>query len=464
MVYTVKNNTVILGLGVTGLSCARFLAFQNKPFTIVDTREKPAMSDEFSQEFGQQNLYLGGWHEDILLKANRLIVSPGISLNEPAIVNAIKAGVQVISDIDLLLSVISCPVAAITGSNGKTTVTTLLGEMAKASGLNTVVAGNIGLPVLDAYLDSVKSEKFVDLYVLELSSFQLERVGPIKAKAACVLNVTPDHMDRYDSLDHYAKTKRYIFSEAKNCIYNASDILTKPEKTESTLVGTQLSKIDIVYSTSCDGSAVFYHADDIALYKENDHLLDIVDLAIKGKHNQFNALSAFAMGESLGLDENSMISTLKTFSGLPHRCENIASHNGITFINDSKGTNEGACIAAIKGLSCSTNKNIVLIAGGDDKGADFPDLESVVLQFVKHTILIGRAQSKLQALLEPESSVSLASTMDNAVSLAYNLAEKGDVVLLSPACASFDMYKGFEHRGFAFSDAVKNVINKEGAR
>lgn len=461
MVYKVKNNTVILGLGVTGLSCARFLAFQNKPFAIVDTREKPTMAAEFSKEFSDHTLHLGGWHEKLLLNADRLIVSPGISLREPAIANAIKAGVEVISDIDLLLSVITCPVAAITGSNGKTTVTTLLGEMAKASGLNTIIAGNIGLPVLDAYLESLQSDKPVALYVLELSSFQLERVGSIKAKAACILNVTPDHMDRYDSLDSYAKTKRHIFSGAKNCIYNASDDLTKPDSTETTLIINQSNKTNLVYSTSCDGSAAVYSADETALYKENKHLLDIADLAIKGKHNQFNALSAFAMGEVLGLDSNAMLSTLKAFAGLPHRCENIATHKGITFINDSKGTNEGACIAAINGLSSSSGKNIILIAGGDDKGAAFETLESAVDKHVKHSVLIGHAKTKLKKLLEPENSVSLADDMVEAVSTAFNLAQEGDIVLLSPACASFDMYQGFEHRGHVFAEAVKNLISAE---
>lgn len=443
-----KNNTVILGLGLTGLSCARFLALKNQPFSVVDTRSNPAMSTEFLSEFASVDLYTGGWHEDVLIKADRLIVSPGISLKEPAIEKAIKAGVHIVSDIDLLLSVIQSPVAAITGSNGKTTVTTLLGEMAKNSGLKTIVAGNIGLPVLDAYLESLKDDQPIDLYVLELSSFQLERVGNINAEVACVLNVTPDHMDRYDNVEIYAETKRHIYLGANHCVYNQKDVLTYPKN------AANLNQLISVQVQSNEDEKSEFYADQVNLYKNSTKLLPIRNLGIKGKHNQFNALISYAMGDCLGLNSDSMILTLKTFFGLPHRCENIGSYKGITFINDSKGTNEGACIAAIEGLADSNNKNIVLILGGDDKGAEFTLLNTCVKSYVRQVVAIGSSRGKFKALLQADNNVVLADNMIDAVSIAIDTALEGDIVLLSPACASFDMYKGYEHRGQVFKDAV----------
>jgi UDP-N-acetylmuramoylalanine--D-glutamate ligase len=352
----------------------------------------------------------------------------------------------------------------ITGSNGKTTVTSLLGEMARDAGVDVVVAGNIGLPVLDAYLERKALGRDAELYVLELSSFQLERSQNLHARAATILNVTADHMDRYRDLEDYRAAKLKIYDGAQTVVVNAADALTYSAKLPS---GVKLIEVDcrpraVMASKSALESTVFSLVEDqqaLWLAKDNELFFPVSRLGLRGRHNQFNALVAYALGSEAGLDPLSMQATLARFSGLAHRCEWLGEYRGVNYINDSKATNEGASIAAIEGLcdAADTEKRLVLIAGGDAKGASFDLLPTVVANHVKHLVLLGQSKLELEALLSEHVECTVVDTMAEAVDRASSLASAGDTVLLSPACASLDMFDNFEHRGRVFSEAVRHL-------
>ncbi len=443
-----SNNTIIVGLGVSGLSVARYLQKLGRPFVVADSREQPPMLDQFRQECPNVRLYLGAFESDQFLNASQLIVSPGLSRAEPAIAAASAAGVEVIGDIELFARVAQAPIIAITGSNGKTTVTSLVGAMARTAGINVRVGGNIGTPALDLLSDDA------ELYVLELSSFQLETTNSLGAQVATVLNVTADHMDRYPSMAHYHLAKQRIYFGAKAVVANRKDALTRPPVADQVPQRTfGLNEPDLKdYGLRRDGELTY-------LAQGLKNLLPVDALKIKGRHNVANALAALALGEAAGIDQSAMLECLQDFSGLPHRCETVAVRNGVTFINDSKATNVGATIAALDGLVAEGGKNIVLIAGGDGKGADFSPLKAPLQNTLKGLVVLGRDGTCIAALVEGQIPVSPAKTMAEAVEHAVEMADAGDLVLLSPACASLDMFTNYEDRGRQFAKAVEGLAS-----
>jgi UDP-N-acetylmuramoylalanine--D-glutamate ligase len=331
------------------------------------------------------------------------------------------------------------PVIAITGSNAKSTVTTLVGEMASAAGFTPGIGGNLGVPVLEL----LENPKF-DFFVLELSSFQLESTFSLKAKVATVLNISLDHMDRYDSLASYHQVKQRVYRHAEQLVINRQDFLTHPPLAkDATVLSFGNDRPDINsfgLVSSPEGDYLAYQ------FKK---LMPVSELLIKGKHNHVNALAALALGFAAGFDMPSMLATLRQYKGLPHRCEHVATIDGVSYINDSKGTNVGATLAALDGFSTG-KENIILIAGGDAKGADFSPLIAIVKQCVRHLVLIGQDAEKIQLVLQDVTECERVSSLQHAVSKAKQYAQEGDVVLLSPACASFDMFSGFEDRGEQF--------------
>ena len=442
-----NRNTAIVGMGATGLSAARFLSSIGKSFVFADSRAEPPGLAEVRAQYPEVPLMLGSFSEDLLLGFDRVLVSPGVSLKEPALIAARERGVKLIGDIELFLEHATAPVILITGSNGKSTVTTLLGEMAEASGLSVGVGGNLGTPMLDL-LDNRHQ-----LYVIELSSFQLELVTDIRGAIAGLLNISPDHIDRYAGLQQYHAAKHRIFLGASRVINNRQDPLTNP------LLSTSVKQCSFGLNRPDLGNfGLIEDGGNQWLAFGLQPLMLVSDVAIKGMHNLSNALAALALGESAGLDMSAMLATLKTYKGLPHRCEHVATIDNVMYIDDSKGTNVGATIAALNGFGDSTRANLILIAGGQGKEQDFTPLKKPLKQFVKLAAVFGEDASKIAAALESTIDIEQFDSLENAVSRAHASAESGDIVLLSPACASFDMFAGFEERGRCFQRAVMAVV------
>lgn len=450
--------TVIIGLGVTGLSAARFLQKTNVNFIVMDSRENPPNKETFINEFPDVRLITSALDSHILLHASEIVISPGMSLKTPELQRAIQAGIPVIGDIELFARVVNKPIIAITGSNAKSTVTTLVGEMTVAAGLTPAVGGNLGVPVLDLLLEC-KNDDTVDIFILELSSFQLETTFSLKAKVATVLNVSVDHMDRYDSLASYHKAKQRIYLNAEQLVVNRQDFLTQPPLSQDAVVwsfGDNRPDLKAFGLITSDGEQYLAYQ-----FKK---LMPVSELKIKGKHNAVNALSALALGFAAGFEMDAMLSALKQFKGLEHRCECVTTHHHVAYINDSKATNVGATIAAINGFaseSSAEQKQIILIAGGDAKDADFSTLAPIIQKHVRLLVLIGQdADCIADAVLEiePAADIQKVSSLVEAVATAKQAALSGDVVLLSPACASFDMFSGFEDRGQQFIAAVKAAL------
>jgi UDP-N-acetylmuramoylalanine--D-glutamate ligase len=429
---------LIVGLGVTGFSVARHLTRQGRAFAVADRAPNPARLDHFHAEFPDARVITGELDYQQWQGVSEIILSPGVPRKHPAIAAALADGVEVIGDIELFVRQARAPIVAITGSNGKTTVTTLVGEMAKAAGVAVKIGGNLGTPALDLL------DETAELYVLELSSFQLESTFSLKAAAATVLNVSPDHMDRYDSLGEYHLTKQRIYLNAKHLVINRDDVLTHPPMAQ----GAQLTRFTVAEPDLRDFGV---HREDGRLFLAHGlrALLDTGELNIRGSHNHANALAALALGRAVGLAEDVMLATLRAFPGLPHRCQLVAQKNGIDFVNDSKATNIGATEAALKGLATG-RANIVLIAGGDGKGADFSSLASLVKGSVKAVTLIGKDAEKIADICAPLVPVARCASLAEAVETALTYAAPGDTVLLSPACASLDMFKNYEDRGEQF--------------
>lgn len=431
---------VIVGLGLTGMSCARHLAKQGKSFAVMDTRPDPTHLADFKKAFTGIEISLGQFDEALLDKATHIILSPGIALQTPAIQKQIALGKPVIGDIELFAQDVDSPVIAITGTNAKSTVTTLVGEMAATSGLKVKVGGNLGIPALDLIA------KEVELYVLELSSFQLETLTSLKPAVATVLNITPDHMDRYATFQDYIAAKKRVYQHCHVAVCNRDDVLTDDHAIKKFNFTLQQPKENEFGLLQKNGDVYLAHA--------NQALLAVSDLPIAGKHYQANALAALAIGYGYGLSMDAMIKTLKEFKGLPHRCELVRKRNGVCWYNDSKGTNVGATLAAIEGLGSDIKGKLVIIAGGVGKSADFSPLVLSIEKYAKSVVLIGEAAPLLASVIGDRVDVQFAKTMEEAVLLSDGIAASGDSVLLSPACASFDMFKNFEHRGQVFADAV----------
>ena len=446
---TKRIANIVVGLGKTGFSCVRYLAAQGADFMVVDSRQEPPYLAQLQQQFPDITVRLGELDAALLSDAERLIMSPGLALDLPAIQQAMASGTHIGSDIDLFCETVSAPIVAITGSNAKSTVTTLVGLMAEQAGKAVGVGGNLGTPVLDLLADGEK-----ELYVLELSSFQLELTEKLNAEVATILNVSPDHMDRYASFDAYQDAKRRVFNGCAQIVVNTDEDLL-PEPSGSAKLW-HYSIEDVAQNTNKFGLA--QQAAENWLMQGEQPLMAVSEVKIKGLHNTSNALAALALGAAVALPMAAMLQTLREFAGLPHRCQWVANKNGVDYYNDSKGTNVGATVAALNGLGPASN-GIVLIAGGDGKGADFDDLQQPVWLYCSHLVLIGKDAQRLDDLLAEEVPVSRVNSMVEAVEVAAYVAaqkeHKGDVVLLSPACASLDMFANFEARGDAFVRAVE---------
>jgi UDP-N-acetylmuramoylalanine--D-glutamate ligase len=442
-IITTDQQNVVIGLGKTGYSVVAFFAKKGMPVVAMDTREEPPFAQNIRDEFPNVKLILGGLNEKVLCSASQIILSPGLPLSTHEIQTAVKSGVKVVGDIQIFADYAKAPVIAITGSNAKSTVTTLVGEMAKEANVRVAVGGNLGTPALDLIEDDV------ELYVMELSSFQLETTPSLMAQVATVLNVSPDHLDRYENYLGYHQAKHKIFNGCQAVVVNRDDPLSAPMiKAGIPHVSFGLSKPDLNQFGILDKNSKQY------LAKFNELLLDVSELKIKGSHNRSNALSALALGEAVGLDMKAMLEALRNFTGLNHRCQWVGKFDGVDYFNDSKGTNVGASIAAMEGLGPDTKGEVVLMAGGVGKGADFSLLKPAVKKYVKTLVLYGEDRELLANTLEGDASVKIADSFDDAFRLAKQNAESGDAILLSPACASFDMFKSFEHRGEMFKKLV----------
>lgn len=436
----------IIGTGITGLSVARFCVRENLPFALFDTRLQPPALAQVQAEFPDVAIELGPLSSETLLLADEIIISPGIAQTDPAIDAAKAAGIPVVGDIELFVRYARAPIVAITGSNAKSTVTTLVGEMAREAGIKVAVGGNLGTPALDLLNDEI------ELYVMELSSFQLETVTRLGAKVATILNVSADHLDRYADMRAYHAAKLRVYFGAQQVVFNRLDPLTQPPIAQGT------KPISFGGAAEFNHFGVLEHNGEQWLAWQFEPLMAVSELAIRGRHNVDNALAALALGRAAGIPLSAMVAALKKFHGLPHRCQWVATKSGIDFFNDSKGTNVGATIAAIQGLE-RIPAQLILIAGGEGKGADFKQLAPAVKGRVRAAVLIGRDAPLIEQALASVTSIIAASSMEDAVSKAYVAAQKGDAVLLSPACASFDMFKNYEDRGVRFCEAVEGLAS-----
>lgn len=433
----------MVGLGLTGYACARYLQQQNVSFRVVDSRENPSLKEQFLQEFPTVELLCGEFTERSFSANDRLILSPGVARSTTTIAKAIQAGAEVSSDIELFLQAVKSPVIAITGSNGKSTVVSCLEHVLNAQGVKAIAAGNIGVPVLELLTES----RLADCYILELSSFQLENLAQPAVHIASLLNISDDHMDRYESAEHYIAAKQRVYQGAQWAVYNRDEQLSKPncliEKTMSFgLVAANENDYGLLKK---DGKSY--------LAKGSQALLACENLRMAGQHNWLNALAVLAICEAFSLPIKQVLPSLASFSGLPHRCQWLADIDQVGFYNDSKATNTGAVIAALKGLD-NGKGSIVLIAGGVDKDSDFTELAEWIAKTVRHTVLIGQDANKIAMRLEA-NHFTYANSMEEAVKKAKDIAKAGDKVLLSPACASFDMFDNYQHRGLVFEQAVQ---------
>ncbi|MBD8680934.1 UDP-N-acetylmuramoyl-L-alanine--D-glutamate ligase [Pseudomonas sp. CFBP 13719] len=437
---------IVVGLGKSGMSLVRFLARQGVAFAVADTREAPPELATLQRDYPQVEVRCGELDVEFLCRADELYVSPGLALATPALQQAAARGVHLSGDIDLFARHAKAPIVAITGSNAKSTVTTLVGEMAVAAGKRVAVGGNLGEPALDLLADDV------ELYVLELSSFQLETTHQLNAEVATVLNVSEDHMDRYSGLPSYHLAKHRIFRGARKFVFNRQDALSRPLIGEGMPCWTfGLNKPDF--------KAFGLREEDgqKCLAYEFENLMPVSALKVRGAHNQANALAALALGHAVGLPFDAMLASLREFTGLTHRCQWLRERDGVAWYDDSKATNVGAAIAAIEGLGADIDGQLVLIAGGDGKGADFTALGKPIQRHCRALVLLGRDAARIAAVTGPGVQQVTVASIEEAVQRCAELAQPGDAVLLSPACASLDMFKNYEERGRRFAQAVEGL-------
>lgn len=431
------KKVVIIGLGLTGLSCVDFFLARGVTPRVMDTRQVPPGLDNLPEAVER---HLGSLNDEWLLNADLIIASPGMALAHPSLSAAADAGVEIIGDIELFCREAQAPIVAITGSNGKSTVTTLVGEMAKAAGVSVGVGGNIGLPAL-MLLDAEK-----ELYVLELSSFQLETTYSLRAKAATVLNVTEDHMDRYPfGLQQYRAAKLKIYENADVCVVNADDALTMPVR------GADARCVS--FGIDVGDYHLNHQQGDTWLRVKGEKILNAKEMKIVGRHNYTNALAALALADAVGLPRSSSLKALTTFTGLAHRFQLAYDHNGVRWINDSKATNVGSTEAALNGLHIDGTLHLLL--GGDGKSADFSPLNRYLQGDRIRLYCFGRDGAELAAL-RPEVAEQ-TNTMEDAMRIIASKVQPGDMVLLSPACASLDQFKNFEQRGDVFTRLAKEL-------
>jgi len=450
MMILKDKSVLVLGLGETGLSMLRWLSAQGARLRAADSRNNPPGLAEAKKYVIEQPIHCGAFSDELFIGVELIAISPGVPLRDPAVARAVTSGIPVVGDIELFAQ--SLPkdhrphVLAITGSNGKTTVTSMVEHLCKACGKDVVAAGNISPAVLDVVLERGVNKPGV--WVLELSSFQLETTSSLNADAATVLNISEDHLDRYAGITEYSAAKARIFAGCGVQVVNRDDarcmsLARKECKTITFGLGQPDSPDD--FGIARDGGEIW-------LVQGKQRLLEAGALQLAGLHNVANALAALALSRAIDLPMRTLIDALRSFKGLPHRVQRVDEIGGITYYDDSKGTNVGATIAALQGLGCKA----VLIAGGEGKGQDFAPLNPAVAQHARAVVLIGRDAPMIAAALNGCGvKVARAQDMSDAVHQAARLAQSGDAVLLSPACASFDMFRNYEHRAEVFVQAVQ---------
>ena len=433
---------VIVGLGTTGLSCARYLRAHGWRLAVTDTRAAPPQLPALTALDAGIPLRLGGLDPSLLTDAVCVVASPGVPLSAPFFAEARRRGLSIVGDIELFARAAEAPVAGITGTNGKSTVTALLARMAERAGFKVRCGGNLGEPALDLL------GRDTQLYVLELSSYQLETTTSLACRAATVLNVSPDHLDRYDSLASYAAAKARIFARCDTAVINLDDplVVAMPRLARRTLSFSLRASIGADY-------AVALIRGECWLTRGAAPLLEAASLRIRGLHNAANALAALALGEALSLPLPAMLAELTAFTGLPHRSQWVADVNGVSYVDDSKGTNVGATLAAVAGMPGP----LVVIVGGEGKNQDFAPLAAAFRGKVRHALLIGRDAPRIARVLEGVCPLEGCATLPQAVQAAARAAQPGDTVLLSPACASLDMFRDYAHRGDVFAQAVQEL-------
>jgi UDP-N-acetylmuramoylalanine--D-glutamate ligase len=443
------GRAVIVGLGRTGLSCARWLRAHGWRIAVTDSRAQPPELPGLRELGSDIPVSLGGLDPQLLQGATLVVVSPGVALSEPLFAEARRHGLEIVGDIELFARAVDAPVVGITGTNGKSTVTTLLGRMAERAGIRVRVGGNLGEPALDLLRPGTDAPQ---LYVLELSSFQLESTSTLAFEAASVLNVTPDHLDRYASTAAYAAAKARIFERCKTAVVNLDDplVAAMPHAGQRTIGFSLRPESGADYriverSETAEGPAGLW------LTRAHAPLLPVAALRVSGLHNAANALAALALGEAIELPMPAMLTELAAFPGLPHRAQWVAEINGVAFVNDSKGTNVGATLAAVAGM----RGPLVAILGGDGKNQDFAPLAAGFAGKVRHAVLIGRDAGSIANALRGVCTTERSDTLESAVHAAARIARAGETVLLSPACASLDMFRDYAHRGTVFAEAVK---------
>lgn len=435
-----KGQKVIIGLGKTGYACAAYFARHDVAFSVMDANPAPAWLDALHEL--APGVPFGKLDADAMCEASELVVSPGVPLALPEIQAAIQAGVLVTGDVAMFGELADAPVVAITGSNGKSTVTALVSEMARQAGVHAGTGGNIGVPCLDLL------EQGFELYILEVSSYQLETATSLRCKVGTVLSLSPDHQDRYPSLDAYYSTKTAIYANCEIAIVNR-DIdydLGIPAGTRTISFGAGEPASDHEFGLCKTGGQTW-------LARGENNLMPVDELPIKGGHNHLNALAALAIGAALDWGISPMLDALRQFPGLPHRCEWVANVDGVDYINDSKATNIGSTLAAIEGLATG-QKAIRLILGGDGKGADFTVLRDTIALNARQLYIYGRDREVIAGQLAGAAPVKVMTRLDQVVSDIKSDARPGELVLFSPACASLDQFKNFEARGDAFKSLV----------
>ena len=450
------KSVLVLGLGETGLSMVRWLSAQSAHLRVADSRSAPPGLTEVGQYVPAGQIYCGNFNDALFDGIELIAISPGVPLRDPAVAKAVARGVAVVGDIELFAQ--SLPkdnrphILAITGANGKTTVTSMVEHLCKAAGKDAVAAGNISPAVLDVVLERGVNQP--EVWVLELSSFQLETTYTLNADAATVLNISEDHLDRYADMDEYSAAKARIFSGCGVQVLNRDD--------ERSMGMARKDCRIITFGLNLPGTESDFGIESIEgetwLMQGSQQLLKASELQVAGTHNVANALAALALSRAIDFPMPTLLDALRSFKGLPHRVERVAEFDGITYYDDSKGTNVGATIAALQGLGCKA----VLIAGGEGKGQDFTPLNPVVAQHARAVVLIGRDAPLIGAALNGCGvDVLRAEDMNDAVRLAAHLAQNGDAVLLSPACASFDMFRNYEHRAEVFIEAVRGLTQEK---
>jgi UDP-N-acetylmuramoylalanine--D-glutamate ligase len=424
-----NKSIVVVGMGLTGLSCVRFLLTKGAKVIAMDSRSELTLSLDVP-------LLLGEFDTNKLSLADLIVLSPGVDLNTPAIQQAIESGVRVIGDIELFAQFNTCPVIAITGSNGKSTVTHLVTEMCKSAGKKVLMGGNIGVPALDLLGQSA------DVIVLELSSFQLETTYSLMPLVATVLNITADHLDRHGDLARYQQIKLSVYKNCEFIVCNRDDDLCYPVNKNASMS----------YGLSQSNSGFSWDNDNTCILLDGKIFLDSKRCLLVGAHNMLNIQAAAALAKVFGIDDASIRQGAQQFGGLPHRCQTVSMFNNVRWINDSKATNVGATLAAINGLASHINGKLILIAGGEGKGADFSVMAECLTQSVGLLITLGKDGDKIARL---HSNNVKVQTIEEAVLVAAKHSRAGDIVMLSPACASLDMFVSYQQRGDCFAQAVQ---------